>query len=216
MNNDYINNHSSMSSNKYIANFNQKFPQLSRHIQESYIKNQNNGILDVNSKGNRNIFFDSDNERKPSNQKDLLISKAVSKYPANYAPGPNPYNDGVVKGYYINYKGEPKFNNKTYQIPLREIEDERNEEYQRRNYYRDNEEDNGGEEDNEEDDEMEMENGNEYGDISPQKAVGEYNEYNDYIGDGIVRNNNIPNYSPNQNGQNQNIPYYQKKKFKLL
>ena len=211
MNNDYINNHSSMSSNKYIANFNQKFPQLSRHIQESYIKNQNKGILDVNSKGNRNIFFDSDNERKPSNQKDLLISKAVSKYPANYAPGPNPYNDGVVKGYYINYKGEPKFNNKTYQIPLREIEDERNEEYQRRNYYRDNEEDNGGEEDNEEDDEMEMENGNEYGDISPQKAVGEYNEYNDYIGDGIVRNNNIPNYSPNQNGQNQNIPYYQKK-----
>ena len=57
------------------------------------------------------------------------------------------------------------------------------------------------------DDEEEMENGNEYNDdISPQQNMGQYNQY---IGDGIVRNN-IPNYSPNPNGQN--IVYYKKKK----
>jgi len=50
------------------------------------------------------------------------ISKTVSKYPTNYAPGPSPYNDGIVQGYFINNRGEPRFNNKTYQEPIREIE----------------------------------------------------------------------------------------------
>ena len=74
MNNDLINNHSSMSSNMYIAN--QNNPQLDRIFQESYIKNKNKGVLDIQSKGNRTIFFDSDNEKRRSSQKDLLISKS--------------------------------------------------------------------------------------------------------------------------------------------
>ena len=88
MNNDLINNHSSMSSNMYIAN--QNNPQLDRIFQESYIRNKNKGVLDIQSKGNRTIFFDSDNEKRRSSQKDLLISKSVSRYPTIYAPGPNP------------------------------------------------------------------------------------------------------------------------------
>ena len=214
MNNDLSNNHSSVSSNRYIAN--RKYPQLNKYIQESYIKDKNKGMLDIQSKGNKTIFFDSDNDKRPSNQKELLISKAESKYPANYAPGPNPYNDGIIQGYYINVKDESRYNKPTtYQIPLRQRINERIEERPPINnyYYRRNVE-NGGEDVEEEEinegeyeDEMEMENGKNYVDISPQKEAGYYNDYNEYIGDGIVRNN-IPNFSPNQNGQN--VRYYKK------
>ena len=204
MNNDLINNHSSMSSNIPIAN--QSNPQMDRFIQESYIRNKNKGVLDIQSKGNRTIFFDSDNEKRPSSQKELLISKTVSKYPTNYAAGPNPYNDGIVQGYFVNNRGEPKYNHKTYQEPIREIEFERNEGNPGMNYYRDNIEVGGDEigyqNEGENEEDIEMQNANQYDDYSPQKAVGEYNEY---IGDGIVRNI-IPNYSPNQN-----VPYYKKK-----
>ena len=90
---------------------------------------------------------------------------------------------------------------------MREIEYERNEGNPGMVYYRDNAEIGGdeneypNERENEED--IEMQNVNQFEDYSPQKAIGEYNEY---IGDGNVRNN-IPNYSPNQNVQN--VPYYQ-------
>ncbi len=214
MNNDLSNNHSSVSSNRYIAN--RRYPQLNKYIQESYIKDKNKGMLDTQSKGNRTIFFDSDNDRRPSNQKDLLISKAESKYPTNYAPGPNPYNDGVIQGYYINVKDESRYNKpNTYQIPLRQRINERIEERPPiNNYYSRGNIENGGEDvedeeinEGEYEDEMEMENGKNYVDISPQKEAGYYNDYNEYIGDGIVRNN-IPNFSPNQNGQN--VRYYKK------
>ena len=209
MNNDFINNHSSMSSNMPIAN--QNNPQLDRFIQESYLRNKNKGVLDIQSKGNRTIFFDSDNEKRPSSQKDLVISKTVSKYPTNYAAGPNPYNDGIVQGYFVNNRGEPRFNQKTYQEPIREIDFERNEGKPGINYYRDNGEIGGDEveyqNEGENEEDIEMQNANQFDDYSPQKAIGEYNEY---IGDGIVRNN-IPNYSPNQNVQN--VPYYKKKNF---
>ena len=209
MNNDLRNNHSSVSSNKYIAN--KRYPPLRRFYQESIIKDKNQGMLDTRSKGNRTIFFDSDNDKRPSNQKDLLISKAVSKYPTNYAAGPHPYNDGVIQGYYVNAQGDPRYNNRQYQIPLREInQNEDEEEEQENNYYRQNIE-NGGEEIEDEEgneiEEEEIENGNEYENASPQKNNLPYNAY---IGDGIVRNN-IPDYSPNPNGQN--IRYYKKKKF---
>ena len=207
MNNDLINNHSSMSSNMYIAN--QKNPQFDRFIQESYKRNKNKGVFDIQSKGNRTIFFDSDNEKRRSSLKDLLISKTVSKYPTNYAAGPNPYNDGIVQGYFINNRGEPRFNQKTYQEPIREIEFERNEGNPGIMYYRNNAEIGGDEveyqNEGENEEDIEMQNVNQFEDYSPQKAIGEYNEY---IGDGIVRNN-IPNYSPNQNVQN--VPYYQNK-----
>ena len=202
MNNDLRNNHSSMSSNKYIAN--RRYPQQYKFYQESYIKDK--GMLDIQSKGNKTIFFDSDNDKRPSNQKELLISKSISKYPTNYAAGPNPFSDNVIHGYYVN-------------VPLRQrqriVEQIHEVEYEprnRTNYYRQNIQ-NGGDEiedeqGNDGEDEEEIENGNEYDNNSPSKMV----ENNQYIGDGIVRNN-IPNYSPNQNGQN--VPYYRKKYFHI-
>ena len=49
MNNDLYNNHSSESSNMYIAN--KRYPQLNRYYQESNIKDK--GMLDTKSKGNK-------------------------------------------------------------------------------------------------------------------------------------------------------------------
>ena len=208
MNNDLRNNHSSMSSNKYIAN--RRFPELNKYYQESYIKER--GMLDTKSRGNKTIFFDSDNDNRPSNQKDLLISKSISKYPTNYAAGPIQYNDNDIQGYLVNNYDDPRFNNHEYKIPTRPSRQRINdEEYvpRNRNDYRQNIENGGDEFDeqgNDGEDEEEMENGNEYDNNSPSMA----GNYNRYIGDGIVRNN-LPNYSPNQNGQS--VPYYRKKYF---
>ena len=204
MNNDLNNNHGSMNSNKYIAN--RRYPHQNKFYQESYIKDK--GILDMQSKGNRTNYLDSDNDKRPSNQQDLFISKGLSRYPTNYAAGPNPYNADIIKGYYVGAKDEDGYNNH-YQIPLNENYEEIDDEQQRNNYYRQNIQNGGDEIDdeigNESEDEEEVENGNEYNDESPHN----YNEqYNEYIGDGIVRNN-LPNYSPNQNGQN--VLYYRKK-----
>ena len=215
MNNDLRNNQSSMSSNKYIAN--RRFPQLNRYFQESYIKDK--GMLDTQSKGNKTIFFDSDNDKRPANTKELLISKTISTYPTNYAAGPNPFNDNVNRGYFINSRTDKRYNNPDIPLYIRQTKKQRieviNEDYEprnRNNYYRPNIE-NGGEEfedeqENDGEDEEDFENGNEYDNISPSKMGGKYNQY---IGDGNVRNN-LPNYSPNQNGQN--IPYYRKKYLK--
>ena len=205
MNNDLRNNHSSMSSNKYIAN---NRPQGDNRLyKESYIKDKNKAMFDIQSKGNKTIFFDSDNDKKSSNQKELLISKAVSRYPTNYAPGPDPYNSDIVKGYFIDRR---QGYNPVYQIPLNENQEEEDENDERNIYYDQNQQNikNGGDEIEDEDgnvgedeEEMEIENGNE----------NQYNNnYNNYIGDGIVRNN-IPNYSPYQNQNGQNILYFRKK-----
>ena len=192
MNNDLNNNHGSINSNKYIAN--RRYPRENKFYQESYIKDK--AILDMQSKGNRINYFDSDKDKRPSNQNNLYNSKGISRFPTNYAAGPNPYNADIIKGYYVGAKDEDGYNNQ-YQIPLNENEEEIEEDEQRNNYYRQNIKNGGEEIDDEEgnagEDEEEVENGN---------------EYNEYIGDGIVRNN-IPNYSPNQNGQN--ILYYRKK-----
>ena len=174
MNNDLRNNHSSMSSNKYIAN--KRYPPLRRFYQESYIKDKNQGMLYAQSKGNRNLFFDSDNDKRPSKHKDLLISKEVSKYPTNYAAGPHPYNDGIIQGYYVNAHGDPRYNNRQYQAPLGEMNQEEDEEEQEQgnNFYRQNIE-NGGEEIEDEEgneiEEEEMENGNEYEDFKVFEAT---------------------------------------------
>ena len=200
MNNDLKNNHGSINSNKYIAN--RRYPLENKFYQESYIKDK--AILDMQSKGNKINYFDSDKNKRPSNQNVLYNSKGISRFPTDYAAGPNPYNADIIKGYYVGAKDEDGYNNQ-YQIPLNENEEEIEEDEQRNNYYRQNIKNGGEEIDDEEgnagEDEEEVENGNEYNDDSPQK-------YNEYIGDGIVRNN-IPNYSPNQNGQN--ILYYRKK-----
>ena len=206
MNNDLYNNHSSESSNMYVAN--KRYPQLNKYI-------RNKAMLDTQSKGNKTIFFDSDNELRPSNQKELLISQSISKYPANYAPGPNPYNDGIIQGYYVNPQEDPsqRYNRRNlYQYPLRDRDDDdqMNNEYDGRNIENggeDIEDEEGNEGDYEED--MDLENGKNYVDVSPQQDPG---YYNDYVGDGIVRNN-IPNYSPDSNGQN--VRYYKKKKFNV-
>ena len=204
MNNDLYNNHSSESSNMYVAN--KRYPQLNKYV-------RNKAMLDTQSKGNKTIFFDSDNELRPSNQKELLISQSISKYPANYAPGPNPYNDGIIQGYYVNPQEDPsqRYNRRNlYQYPLRDRDDDdqMNNEYYERNIENggeDIEDEEGNEGDYEED--MDLENGKNYVDVSPQQDPG---YYNDYVGDGNVRNN-IPNYSPDSNGQN--VRYYKKKKF---
>ena len=214
MNNDLRNNHSSMSSNKYIAN--KRYPRENRIIyKESFIKDKNKEMVDINSKKNKKILIDSYNDKRPSNQKVILIPKEASKYPANYTPGPNPYNSDIIKGYYIDRREGYHLE---YQIRLKENQEEFDEN-ERRKYYEENmknggdeiedEEGNAGED--EEEMEMEMENGNEYNNISPQKYIGQFNNYNDYIGDGIVRNN-VPNYSPYQNQNGQNLLYYYKKK----
>ena len=212
MNNDLDYNHSSVNSSKYIAN--RKNPIEKKFYQESYIKDKNRAMFDLQSKGNKTIFFDSVNDKRPSNQKDLLISSQVSKYPANFAPGPNPYNSDIIRGYYVERQEEPRFN-QPFQMPLNQnqYEEQINDEEQRNNYFYRQNIKNGGydmdDEGNAGEDEEELENGNENeynGDISPQQNIGQYNQY---IGDGIVRNN-IPNYSPNPNGQN--IVYYKKKK----
>ena len=205
MNNDLRNNHSSMSSNKYIAN--KRSQGDNRFYKESYIKDKNKAMLDIQSKGNKTIFFDSDNDKRPSNQKELLISKAVSRYPTNYAPGPNPYNSDIVRGYFVDKR---QGYNPVYQAPLNENQEEEDENDQRNIYYQQNQQNikNGGDEIEDEDgnvgedeEEMEIENGNE----------NQYNNnYNNYIGDGFVRNN-IPNYSPYQNQNGQNILYFRKK-----
>ena len=210
MNNDLRNNHSSMSSSKYIAN--KRYPREDRYYKESFIKDKNKEMLDIQSKGNKTIVIDSYSNKRPSNEKVLLIPKEVSKYPSNYAPGPNPYNADIIKGYYIDRR---EGYNPDYQIPLNDNQEEFDENGQR-NYYEQNMKNSGdeieGEEENagEDEEEMEIENGNEYNNISPQKDIEHFNNY-DYIGDGIVRNN-IPNYSPYQNQNGQNIPYYYKKK----
>ena len=112
MNNDLRNNQSSMSSNKYIAN--RRFPQLNRYYQESYIKDK--GILDTQAKGNKKVIIDSDNDKRRESTKELLISKSISKYPTNYAAGPNPYNDNKIREYYITSKVDKRYN--TREIPL--------------------------------------------------------------------------------------------------
>ena len=210
MNNDLDNNHSSVNSSKYIAN--RAKPIEKKFYQESYIKDKNRGMFDIQSKGNKTIFFDSDNDKRPSNQKELLISRAVSKYPANFAPGPSPYNTEIIRGYYVGSQEESRFN-QPYQMPLNQYEEEINEEGQRNKYYFRENIKNGGynmeNEGNAGEDLEEMENGNEYqynADNSPLQNIGQYNQY---IGDGIVRNN-ILNYSPNLNGENS--LYYKKKK----
>ena len=212
MNNDLNNNHSSMSSNNYIAN-RRRNPIENQYYQEYYNKDKNRGMFDIKSKGNRTIFFDSDNDKRPSNQKDLLISRQISKYPTNYAPGPNPYNAEIIKGYILGNQEDPRYN-KQYPNSLKENEDDYDDQRYNYNYYRPNIK-NGGDNIGEEDgnigeDEEEMENGNENDfneniDYSPQQPIGQQNAY---IGDGIVRNN-IPDYSPNSNGQRN--PYYKKK-----
>ena len=215
MNNDLYNNHSSESSNMYIAN--KRYPHLNKYIKRSYIKDKHKAMLDTKSKGNKTIFFDSDNELRPSNQKDLLISKAISKYPTNYAPGPNPYNDGIIQGYYVNAPEDPRYIRRNqYQYPLREIDDDNDDQMNSDCYERnienggeDIEDDEGNEGDFEGEGDIDVENGKEYLEVSPQSAA---NYYNDYVGDGIVRNN-IPNYSPDSNGQN--VRYYKKKKLNL-
>ena len=179
MNNDLRNNHSSMNSIKYIAK--KRFPQLNKYYQESYIKDE--GKLDTKSEGNKTIFFDSDNDERPSNQKDLLISK----YQTNFAFEPIQYNDKLNHGNFINNYKEPLYNKRKYEIPSRQRMNDDEYEPRNRNYYRQNIE--NGEDENDGEDDEEMENGNEYDNNLP--SIG--GNYNRYIGDEIVRNNNVPN-----------------------
>ena len=136
MNNDLNNNHSSMSSNNYIAN-RRRNPIENQYYQEYYNKDKNRGMFDIKSKGNRTIFFDSDNDKRPSNQKDLLISRQISKYPTNYAPGPNPYNAEIIKGYILGNQEDPRYN-KQYPNSLKENEDNYDDQRYNYNYYRPN------------------------------------------------------------------------------
>jgi hypothetical protein len=179
---------------------NQGYPQLNKYINQSYLKDKNRGMFDTKSKGNKTIFFDSDNEKRPSNQKDLLISKVISKYPTNYAPVPSPYKDGVIQGYYIKVNKAPKYDGRTHY--------QTNTDYYGRNI------ENGGEDYEEErgnegnyDEDMDYENGKEFPDVSPRNYT---DYYPDYIGGGNVRNN-MPNFAPNP--YEQNIRYSKKNNF---
>ena len=200
MSNDFVTNHSSKSSNMHIANL--SFPHLNNFIRQSYKKDKTRAMFDTHSKGNKTIFFDSDNEKRPSNQKELLIAKTISQYPTNYAPVPTPnsYEDGVIRGYYIKVRKAPRFEGRLpYQM---------NDNYYGRNI------ENGGEEYEEEggnqdyyEENMDVENGNQFSDESPPNDDG---YYNNYIGGGNVRNN-ISNFTPNPHCRT--TRYYKKKPF---
>ena len=197
MNNGLRNNHSSQGSNKYIAN--RRNPRLKKINKESNIKDI--GMLYTQLKENKTNIFDIDNGKSPVNIKDLIITRSISKHPTNYVSVPNTFSDNVIYGYFISAKKTKlNYNNATYPTTIRKDKKQKkyliNEDgYKPRNknyfYLRKNLENDGYEikdkqgSDGEEEHEN-HENENEYDINSPSKIVGNYNQN---IGDGIVRNN---------------------------
>ena len=198
MNNDLLNNHSSKSSNRFIAN--KKFIQPYKSVKYSYLKNKNKANLDLQSELNKTTFFDSDKKRRPSYLKELIIAKTKIEYPLNHDPGPSRKKGGSVQGDLFSPQKEPKhYSQKTYQMPLKEFDKESEEEIQKKRIIEtsgDDIEDEFGKEGDYKGG-TNMKDGKEFMDISPIKSP---HTYNDYVGDGFVRNNKL-NYTPNINDQ---------------
>ena len=198
MNNDLLNNHSSKSSNRFIAN--KKFIQPYKSVKYSYLKNKNKANLDLQSELNKTTFFDSDKKRRPSYLKELIIAKTKIEYPLNHDPGPSREKGGSFQGDLFSPQKEPKhYSQKTYQLPLKEFDKESEEDSQKKRIIEtsgDDIEDEFGKEGDYKGG-TNMKDGKEFMDISPIKSP---HTYNDYVGDGFVRNNK-PNYTPNRNDQ---------------
>jgi len=96
MNNDfkaYKANHSSMSSNRPIAN------RISSNYNASTY--QNNIGYKRNITGNRQVNFDLNNERKSPYQNNSYIQRRNIKYLYNKDPDQNKYEDEYTRGYYV-------------------------------------------------------------------------------------------------------------------
>ena len=96
MNNDfkaYKANHSSMSSNRPIAN------RISSNYNASTYQN-NNGYK-RNITGNRQVNFDLNNERKSPYQNNSYIQRRNIKYLYNKDPEQNEYENEYTRGYYV-------------------------------------------------------------------------------------------------------------------
>ena len=198
MNNDLLNNHSSKSSNRFIAN--KKFIQPYKSVKYSYLKNKNKANLDLQSELNKTTFIDSDKKRRPSYLKELIIAKTKIEYPLNHDPGPSRKKGGSVQGDFLSPQKQPKhYSQKTYQMPLKEFDKESVEDsLKKRNIETsgDDIEDEFGKEGVYKGG-TNMKDGKGFMDISPIKSP---RTYNDYVGDGFARNNK-PNYTPNLNDQ---------------
>ena len=200
MNNDLKNNHSSKSSNRFIAN--KTNPQPNKSLGKRNLKNRKKPTSNINFPPNK-TFLKQD--RRPSNSLLLISKRITSEYPINHDPGPIPKKESENQRYDLSpEEDDPKHNRiKTYDIPLKERDKELIDDTQKRINSEiigeDIEDEFESEGDYKEEPIMEKENENEndFVDMSPIKPS---RQNNNYIGDGNVRNN-----KPITN--NQNIRY---------
>ena len=129
MNNDLKNNHSSKSSNRFIAN--KTNPQPNKSLGKRYLKNKKKPTANIKFPPNK-TFLKSD--RRPSNSLILISKRITSEYPINHDPGPIPEKESENQRYgSSSEEDDPKHNRiKTYDIPLKERDKELKDDTQKR------------------------------------------------------------------------------------